>query len=152
MHEGPHARLGADLGAAVDRDAVEPNTRMATASTLKSIFPGGIKPEKYLELVSIIDTIRALHRVAIRNDHLGESPWGTIAVEGIAGAARDDARREFEEREMIARDVAAREPVRPLPPAGIRGQKKKGGNSSGSKLPLELHDPLEALPAMVEKT
>jgi hypothetical protein len=46
---------------------------------LKVLFPEGVKPEQYRDLLAITRVIDKMFRIATDRDALGENPWRDIA-------------------------------------------------------------------------
>lgn len=56
---------------------------------LKILYPDGIKPENYKDLLTITRIIDKLFRIANKKDAFGESPYRDIAGYGLLGLADD---------------------------------------------------------------
>ena len=56
---------------------------------LETLYPDGIQPEQYLDLLAIVRVIDKLFRVANKKDAFGESPWRDICGYAILGVAND---------------------------------------------------------------
>ena len=56
---------------------------------LETLYPNGIQPEQYLDLLAIVRVIDKLFRVANKKDAFGESPWRDICGYAILGVAND---------------------------------------------------------------
>ncbi|WP_313894712.1 hypothetical protein [Psychrobacillus sp.] len=50
---------------------------------LRLLYPGGIGPEQYADMLGLIRVFDKLMRIATDKDALGESPWNDIAGYGI---------------------------------------------------------------------
>jgi hypothetical protein len=55
---------------------------------LKLLFPEGIKPEQYPDMLGLVRVFDKQMRIATSKDAFGESPWSDIAGYGLLGAAR----------------------------------------------------------------
>lgn len=57
---------------------------------LRILYPNGIEPHQYDDLLALARIGNKLFRIASRKDAFGESPWRDIAGYGILGAAKDE--------------------------------------------------------------
>ena len=53
---------------------------------LKILYPKGVKPEQYDDMLAIVRVIDKIFRIATDRDALGESPWVDIVGYGILRA------------------------------------------------------------------
>ena len=58
---------------------------------LEVLFPDGVKPEQYGDLLAITRVIDKLFRLATKKDAFGESPWRDICGYALLGIARDES-------------------------------------------------------------
>lgn len=56
---------------------------------LKILFPDGVKPEQYTDLLAITRILDKLFRIATKKDAFGENPWQDIAGYAILGVKKD---------------------------------------------------------------
>lgn len=56
---------------------------------LKILYPDGIAPENYRDLLTVTRIIDKLFRIATRKDAFGESPYRDIAGYGLLGLIAD---------------------------------------------------------------
>ena len=56
---------------------------------LKILYPDGIEPSQYRDMLAITRIIDKLFRIATDKDALGENPFKDIAGYGILGVAND---------------------------------------------------------------
>jgi selenophosphate synthase len=56
---------------------------------IKILYPNGIKPENYRDLLTITRIIDKLFRIATRKDAFGESPYRDITGYGLLGTVSD---------------------------------------------------------------
>lgn len=56
---------------------------------IKILFPQGVKPENYRDLLTITRIIDKLFRIATRKNAFGESPYRDIAGYALLGIASD---------------------------------------------------------------
>jgi hypothetical protein len=57
---------------------------------LKVLFPEGVGPHQYKDMLAITRVIDKLFRLATRKDAFGESPWNDICGYAILGIASDN--------------------------------------------------------------
>ncbi len=56
---------------------------------LKILYPEGVRPDQYGDMLAVIRIIDKLFRVATRKDTFGESPWEDICGYGLLASVRD---------------------------------------------------------------
>ena len=56
---------------------------------LEVLYPNGIKPEQYTDMLALTRVLDKLFRLATRKDAFGESPWKDICGYSILGIAND---------------------------------------------------------------
>ena len=83
--------IGTEIGKLVE----EKNTAYGSSfekseQILKVLYPDGIKPEQYRDMLAITRIVDKLFRIATRKDAFGESPFKDIAGYGIPGVANDE--------------------------------------------------------------
>ena len=49
-----------------------------SGEVLKQLFPNGVQPNQYQDLLTIVRVIDKLFRIATKKDALGENPWKDI--------------------------------------------------------------------------
>ena len=57
---------------------------------VKVLYPDGVKPEQYMDMLAITRVIDKLFRIATKKDAFGESPWRDICGYAILGIANDE--------------------------------------------------------------
>lgn len=57
---------------------------------LKVLYPDGIKPENYKDLLAITRMIDKLFRISTKNDPFGESPYRDLVGYSLLGLANDE--------------------------------------------------------------
>jgi len=67
-------------------------TAVYAGEILKVLYPDGVRPEQYNDMLLIARVIDKLGRIANRKDAFGENPWLDIAGYGLVAAAVDIAR------------------------------------------------------------
>ncbi len=68
---------------------------------IKVLFPDGVKPEQYRDMLGMVRVIDKMFRIATDKDAFGESPWKDIcgyAILGVAGDEREKDLAGIEER------------------------------------------------------
>ncbi len=58
-------------------------------NVIRVLYPDGVKPEQYVDLLVTVRIVDKLFRIANRKDALGENPWQDIAGYGILMTAYD---------------------------------------------------------------
>ena len=58
---------------------------------IKVLYPNGVQPEQYRDMLAITRVIDKLFRIATKKDAFGESPWRDICGYAILGIANDEA-------------------------------------------------------------
>ena len=57
---------------------------------LKVLYPNGVQPEQYKDMLATVRIVDKLFRIATKKDAFGESPFKDIAGYGILGVASDE--------------------------------------------------------------
>lgn len=57
---------------------------------LKVLYPNGIKPDQYIDFLTITRVVDKLFRLSNEKEAFDESPWRDIAGYAILGAANDE--------------------------------------------------------------
>jgi len=83
-------KIGTEIGKLVD----EKNTAYGSAfekseEILKVLYPDGIEPNQYKDMLAVTRIVDKLFRIATKKDAFGESPFKDIAGYGILGVAND---------------------------------------------------------------
>tara|TARA_E500000305_G_C3957846_1_gene205496 strand:+ start:195 stop:485 length:291 start_codon:yes stop_codon:yes gene_type:complete len=84
-------QIGTDIGKLVD----EKNTAYGSSfekseQVLRVLYPNGIKPDQYKDMLAITRIVDKLFRIATKKDSFGENPFKDIAGYGILGVANDE--------------------------------------------------------------
>lgn len=80
--------LGQQIGRLVQEKNVAYGSSFAKApEILRVLFPAGVPPEQYVDVLLIARIVDKLFRVATSKDAFGESPYQDIAGYGILGAS-----------------------------------------------------------------
>ena len=91
---GDFKSKGLEIGELVERkNAVYGDSFARAGDVLRVLYPKGVKPEQYVDLLGVVRVLDKLFRLATDPNALGESPWTDIAGYGVLGAVRIDAIR-----------------------------------------------------------
>ncbi len=83
--------LGREIGELVDRkNNAYGDAFNKAGEILKVLYPEGINPEQYRDMLAMVRVIDKLFRVANAKEAFEESPWMDIAGYGILGVRRDE--------------------------------------------------------------
>jgi len=58
-----------------------------SGTVLKEMYPNGIKPEQYNDMLTVVRIIDKLFRIANQKDAFNENPYNDIIGYGILGAS-----------------------------------------------------------------
>lgn len=79
-HTGHYESIGASVGRLVDeKNAAYGDSFNRSEVFLKLLYPQGIKPDQYGDLLGIIRIFDKFMRIATNKDAFGEDPWRDIA-------------------------------------------------------------------------
>jgi len=68
-----------------EKNAAYGNSFEKAGGVLKILFPEGIKPEQYDDMLAIVRILDKLFRIATQPDAYGENPWQDLAGYSILG-------------------------------------------------------------------
>ena len=86
----PFARAGARTGEIVEEKfEAYGAAAYVTGPILMFLYPDGVKPEQYTDMLLIVRILDKLCRIANKKDAFGESPFGDITGYGIVGQVND---------------------------------------------------------------
>lgn len=60
---------------------------------LKVLYPDGVKPNQYKDMLAVVRVIDKLFRIANKKEAFGESPWRDICGYALLGIANDEANK-----------------------------------------------------------
>jgi hypothetical protein len=84
-------KIGTNIGKLVDqKNAAYGSSFKKSEQILKVLYPEGIKPEQYGDMLAITRIVDKLFRIATKKDALGENPFKDIAGYGILGVFNGD--------------------------------------------------------------
>lgn len=73
-----------------EKNAAYGNAFIESERVLKVLYPNGVRPDQYTDMLAITRVLDKLFRIANRKDAFGENPWEDIAGYGILMSATDD--------------------------------------------------------------
>ena len=86
---GKFEALGTEIGKLVDeKNAAYGDSFAKCDQFLLLLYPRGVKPEQYSDMLALVRIFDKQMRIATNKDALGESPFRDIAGYGILGAAQ----------------------------------------------------------------
>ena len=84
MRPGKYEQIGTWIGRLVDKKNLAYGDAFNKAGDfLKILYPNGVKPEQYGDMLAIVRVFDKLMRIANRKEAFGENPWRDIAGYGI---------------------------------------------------------------------
>lgn len=103
---GKYEEIGQEIGALVDKkNAAYGDSFNKSGEILKLLFPKGIKPEQYEDMLFIVRNVDKLFRLATNKDAFGENPCRDIAGYAILKSKLKD---KLDEGDLISRPVPRR--------------------------------------------
>ena len=96
-----YRQIGTEIGSLVkEKQQAYGDSFSKSEEIIKILFPQGVKPENYRDLLTITRIIDKLFRIATRKNAFGESPYRDIAGYALLGLASD-----MEEEEKNSREI-----------------------------------------------
>jgi selenophosphate synthase len=90
-----YSHLGTTIGRLVEeKDQAYGSSFQRSQEILKILYPDGVQPDQYCDMLAMTRVIDKLFRIANRKEAFGESPWQDIAGYGILGVANEVAEEE----------------------------------------------------------
>lgn len=81
-----YEKIGKEIGALVDeKNAAYGSSFDKAGGILAILYPDGIRPEQYTDVLATIRIIDKLFRIATDKSAFNEEPWKDIAGYGILG-------------------------------------------------------------------
>lgn len=65
-----------------------------SGKVLEILYPDGVKPEQYTDMLAIVRVVDKLFRIATKKDAFGESPWKDCCGYSLLGWRRDEQEKE----------------------------------------------------------
>ena len=92
---GKFKELAERVGELVDeKNANYGNSFSESGEFLKLLYPNGIPPESYGDMLCVVRIFDKLKRIATKKDAFGESPYSDIVGYGLLGLDRDERIKE----------------------------------------------------------
>jgi len=90
--------IGKTIGALVEeKNEAYGDSFQRSQEILKVLFPDGVQPNQYRDMLGMVRVIDKMFRIATDKDAFGESPWKDITGYGILGTAGDEREKELTE-------------------------------------------------------
>lgn len=87
--------IGTHIGKLVDlKNEAYGSSFLKSEKILQVLYPEGIKPEQYKDMLAITRIVDKLFRIATDKDAFGENPFKDIAGYGILGVANGEKTEE----------------------------------------------------------
>jgi hypothetical protein len=84
-------KIGTEIGQLVDeKNAAYGSSFAKSQEILKVLYPEGIQPDQYQDMLAVTRIIDKLFRIATQKEAFGESPFKDIAGYGILGIANGE--------------------------------------------------------------
>jgi hypothetical protein len=81
---GEYEEIGAEIGRLVDaKQKAYGRAFDKTGKILETLYPHGVKPEQYGDLLAMVRILDKFFRIATDKRALGENPWQDVAGYGI---------------------------------------------------------------------
>lgn len=94
MSDSVYHRKAAEVASLVEQKQAAYGDAFGRAGDiLRILYPRGIKPEQYDDLLAVTRVIDKLFRIATDKDAFGESPWGDVTGYSLLSLVRDMKRR-----------------------------------------------------------
>ena len=77
-----------------EKNAVYGDSFARAGHILKELYPNGVKPDQYGDMLAVARIVDKLFRIAARKDAFGESPFKDIAGYGLIGTVTDAPKKE----------------------------------------------------------
>jgi selenophosphate synthase len=97
-----YSHLGTAIGRLVEeKDQAYGSSFERSQEILKILYPEGVQPNQYCDMLAITRVVDKLFRIANRKEAFGENPWQDIAGYGILGVANEMAEEKEASGETI---------------------------------------------------
>lgn len=104
-------RVAAGIGdLTAEKNAAYGDSFYVSGRILALLYPDGVQPEQYGDMLAVARIIDKLGRIATRKDAFGESPFKDIAGYGLIGVVADE----------LAKGGGGTPPNAPPPPPSAR--------------------------------
>lgn len=80
MSKGHYEQVGAAIGRIVDeKNAAYGDSFHRSGEILKILFPCGVRPDQFEDMLSMVRIIDKMFRIATKKTAFGEDPWQDVA-------------------------------------------------------------------------
>jgi len=94
-----YEELGLSIGKLVtEKQSAYGNSFGLSGKVLKILYPDGVQPEQYTDMLTIVRIIDKLFRIVNRKDYNGESPYMDIAGYSLLGMTIERTEQKKNER------------------------------------------------------
>lgn len=91
MELGKYERLGTEIGRLVDeKNRAYGDGFNKSSDFLKILYPDGVKPEQYGDMLAIVRVFDKLMRIANQKEAFGENPWRDICGYSLLSIERGE--------------------------------------------------------------
>ncbi|ATB52715.1 hypothetical protein [Caldibacillus phage CBP1] len=91
MEPGKYEWLGTEIGRLVDeKNRAYGDAFNKAGDFLKIIYPNGVKPEQYDDMLAIVRVFDKLMRIANQKEAFGENPWRDICGYSLLSIERGE--------------------------------------------------------------
>ena len=88
-------KIATEIGKLVEeKNLAYGSSFLKSEKILKILYPDGIRPDQYKDMLAITRIIDKLFRIATQKDAFGENPFKDIAGYGILGVANGESQEE----------------------------------------------------------
>lgn len=94
------AEVGEEITAlTVEKNEAYGDSYVKSANVLRELYPNGVRPDQYEDLLGMARLIDKQFRIANKKDAFGESPWRDICGYGLVASAADEERKQKEAKQ-----------------------------------------------------
>lgn len=87
-------RVGNEIGSLVrEKNEAYGDSFAKACIILEALYPKGVQPSQYRDMLGVTRIIDKLFRIATRKDAFGESPWRDIAGYGVVATVADERQK-----------------------------------------------------------
>lgn len=99
------SEIGKEIGKLVEeKNAAYGSAFEKAGEILKVLYPQGIKPEQYSDMLAIVRILDKMFRIATNKKAFNEEPWKDIAGYGILGIFKEQPVEEEKTEERVIRN------------------------------------------------
>jgi len=100
MLDFDYEKLGAEVGKLVgEKNRAYGDSFFFVGEFLKLIYPNGVKPEQYTDMLCLARIFDKVCRIANNPSAFGESPYKDIAGYALLGLAKDEVKKKEKRNE-----------------------------------------------------